>query len=101
MNMTSILFFLLTFILVNMALLVSSDEQSSSSTQVQGSLGKDKIHTEVSTEEMVTEDLTTAFTRQQTLRGCTNSTGDGVLLLRFRNEAYKYLVGMIVTILLV
>lgn len=95
--MASFVFIVLT-LLVYTTFLVSSDE-STSSTKEEPILAVDKTRstTEV-TLEVTTESI---FTRQQTLRGCTNSTGYSALIMQFRNEGYKYLVSMIVTIFFV
>lgn len=79
---------------------VSSDV-TTTTTEVPEVIAHDTSRPQEITEEIITEDPITTFTRQQTLRGCTNSTGDSALILRIRNDAYKYLVSMIVTIFFV
>lgn len=99
MNMASLVFIVLT-LLVYTSFLVSSDETTASSTKEEPILGKHKTSSPI-TETTLEETTESTFTRQQTLRGCTNSTGNSALIMQLKNEAYKYLISMIVTIFFV
>lgn len=88
-------------LLVCMDFSVRSDELTSS-TEVTGIPGKGYNTTKTTTETMTEEPIITSmFTRQQTLRGCTNSTANSVLFLTKKTQVWKYLLSFIATIFFV
>lgn len=87
-------------LLVCMAFSASSDK-STSTTPDPGNPGlfpNATTTTETTTEESI---ITPMFTRQQTLRGCTNATANSVLFLAKKNQIWKYLLSFIATIFFV
>lgn len=85
-------------LLLCMAFSVSSDESSEETPQA----GDFENSTITTTETMTAESIITSmFTRQQTLRGCTNATANSLLFLSKKNHVWKYLLSFIATIFFV